>query len=179
MRTNRTGRTTTAVKRIVGWDHEQKRLGPNFNEQQFRIGSSSGIRVREYRNRSSTQFSTVRPSSDDTGNKDERLSEPLRDAGLLIRMDETRDLTADIRRLKSVFDVLDECPGAYSVTLRIHTQNNSVSNISRAGIDDKKLVDMLPRLESLLGVLGAVECSNLDIAASRAEGTELKAVGSI
>ena len=78
-----------------------------------------------------------------------------------------------------MFDVLDECPGAYSVTLRIHTQNNSVSNISRAGIDDKKLVDMLPRLESLLGVLGAVECSDLDITASSAESTELKAVGSI
>ncbi len=179
VRTNRTGRTTTAVKRIVGWDHEHKRLGPNFNEQQFRIGLSSGIRVREYRNRASTQFSTVGPSSDDTGNKDERRSEPLRDAGLLIRMDETRDLPADIRRLKSVFDVLDECPGAYSVTLRIHAQNNSVSDISRAGIDDKKLVDMLPRLESLLGVLGAVECSDLDITASSAESTELKAVGSI
>ena len=54
-----------------------------------------------------------------------------------------------------------------------------MSNISRAGIDDKKLVDMLPRLESLLGVLGAVECSDLDITASSAESTELKAVGSI
>ena len=78
-----------------------------------------------------------------------------------------------------MFDILDECPGAYSVTLRIHTQNNSVSNISRAGIDDKKLVDMLPRLESLLGVLGAVEYSKSNMTTSSIASTELKAVGSI
>jgi hypothetical protein len=102
------------------------------------------------------------------------------DNGLLIRIDETRDAGADRRRIHHLFEILDESPGSYAVTLEIEDRNHQRSQVSRQGIDERMISDIATRLRKTLGVLGSVQYDepfNSEIDSGIVGAGHLKVVG--
>ena len=175
IRTNKNSRTTVAAKFVVAYDPHLKSLGPNFNETQFqtrRQGSGRLNNVLDIKDgprvkKSPTEYVNVKSFPANSLSSRETKVKKLRrgifetsttlDNGLLIRIDETRDAGADRRRIHHLFQILDESPGSYEVTLEIEDRNHLRSQVRRAGIDERMISDIANRLRKTLGVLGSVE----------------------
>jgi DNA polymerase-3 subunit alpha len=174
IRTNKNSRTTVAAKFVVAYDPHLKNIGPNFNEAQFQIRRQGGgvnnvlnIKDRPRAKKSQTEYLNVKSfPADSLASRETKVKELRRDIfetsttldnGLLIRIDETRDASADRRRIHHLFQILDESPGSYTVTLEIEDRNHLRSQVRRAGIDERMISDIASRLRETLGVLGSVE----------------------
>jgi hypothetical protein len=175
IRTNRNSRTTVAAKFVVAYDPYLGTLGPNFNERQFqtqqqaarRTNSLLDIKDNHRAERDSSQplnlkslpTNSLPPSQASLNNTPSDVVETpvVVDSGLLIRIDETRDAGADLRRIHHLFQILDESPGSYTVTLEIEDRNHLRSQVSHAGIDEQMISDIATRLRKTLGVLGSVQ----------------------
>jgi DNA polymerase III alpha subunit len=179
IRTNKNSRTTVAAKFVVAYDPHLKSIGPNFNEAQFQIRRQGGgvntvvdIKDRPRAEKSRTEYLNVKSfPADSLASRETKVKErrdifetsTTLDNGLLIRIDETRDASADRRRIHHLFQILDESPGSYAVTLEIEDRNHLRSQVRRAGIDERMISDIASRLRETLGVLGSVEYEELFI----------------
>jgi hypothetical protein len=175
-----------------------KTLGPNFNERQFQTQRRGGERdnnLVDIKDDPRAEGSPIKPlnmksfSADSLAPREMKLNKLQSDTfetsatldnGLLIRIDETRDAGADRRRIHHLFEILDESPGSYSVTLEIEDRNHLRSQVSRQGIDERMISDIATRLRKTLGVLGSVQydepfSSSIDSAVI--DTKPLKAVG--
>ncbi|MEX2032503.1 MAG: OB-fold nucleic acid binding domain-containing protein, partial [Dehalococcoidia bacterium] len=102
------------------------------------------------------QVVQTEPAGDDETPRD-RV--PVEDSGprrLLVRMEETTDEGADLRRLRKICAVLDEVPGDLAVELVIEQRGGHQARLVRGGVDPAAVERIAPRLKALLGVLGEV-----------------------
>ena len=197
IRTNKNSRTTVAAKFVVTYDPHLKTLGPNFNKRLFQTRRQGGRddNLLDIENDPRVERSPIgplnmKPSPTDSPASPEMKSNKLQsgtfgtsatlDNGLLIRIDETRDAGADRRRIHHLFEILDESPGSYAVTLEIEDRNHQRSQVSRQGIDERMISDIATRLRKTLGVLGSVQYDepfNSEIDSGIVGAGHLKVVG--
>lgn len=96
----------------------------------------------------------VEPAGDDAPPSDRT---PIADTGprrLVVRMEETTDEAADLRRVRRILAVLDEAPGDLPVELVVQQRGGATVRLQRGGVSPAAVERLIPQLKRLLGVLG-------------------------
>jgi len=119
----------------------------------------------------------VPPSNEDDASTENRA--PVEDRGparLVVRMEETTDEAADLRRIRKMFALLDESPGALPVEVVIEQRAGEQARLQRGGVDPAAVERLIPRMKAILGVLGEARATGAAEGVMQGAG-EFAAVG--
>src|SRR5690606_3328302 len=102
--------------------------GPNGTARTQAEGGASDAPARRH-------LKVVEPAGDDAAPSDRTVEADTGPRRLVVRMEETTDEAADRRRIRRIFETLDEVPGDVAVEVVIEQRGGAVVRLQRGGVD--------------------------------------------